>query len=617
MKPTAFRLSLALALTLCAGLVVAQRPEPEPAPPAVEHPIDQAAAYLRELETRLLRVEARMGAMDKRMTRLAEWIRDGVEPTPEPGPEPTRPTPEPTRPPPPEPEPTRPPPIVQALAASWSIVLQNGARVTGTATGADGALDAQVGPFRLTVIWDDFDGPGAAMQPTPTVFLKNCQPDRGVLRWQSGSINAGGFQLDMGAKGAMPPRYALVRSALTLDHWRLLPERVAMPAWVREQALKEIAASKAAWIGPYQASATLKKAAPRFWVTDRDHQAPGGRAIGPYHGGVRDWLAVCEEGRAYRWAEAIDGASRGVWLAFEDGSPWMPGPAGKRYWWSASSTAEYGPPEYTWTADLSGWCAYETALADEGITNIDHGSRFYAGAFALARECRAAAHIARECTLEVLRAYTMDQRVPPTSLATTDDDGYAPLYQTLALPTRPNLERRDAHAIRIVAEAAACGLLTAEERATYLPALMLLAKKADDGRGVLDKTFRGDVEYSGLSAPACMFFQQALIADALRFLGEQPEAREAKAIGDRIAKWWTARPPYYAHTGGSYRSAIEAPHKGAIGHDYALFTWPGTWFGFDGADYKSWSGVLARERGQPFDETLLDYVPPSARGVWN
>lgn len=605
-----------------------ERP-PEPAA-AAEHPIDAAAAYLRELETRLLRLEARMGALDKRMTRLSEWVRDQTGSEPPPGPDP-----EPTRPPPPEPAPTRPPPPeppppTQRLGASWQMTLQDGSQHAGQAVAVAGLLSAKAGPFWLRVGWDDFDGAGTAMAPTPTLVLEHSLPGKVVqladgdpgtrpIYWQSLTLRVDGMAPIQEGRGLLPPRYALARSALTLDHFRLLPETANLPAWLREQMLEEVARSAACRRGPFT-----------LWKCDGesgDAQAGAGQAIGVFHGGARDWATACAEGRWYRLQEMLGSATRGVWLKTATGEEWLPWTTGNWYWWQASAHTDYALAEYRWLDKSSGWVPWEQDIMDQGVRALDHGSRDYAAAFALTPWVQSARWVGREWALEVMRAYSMDRRVPGTSPATADDDGYAPLWQELERPGLGHVDRREAHAVRIMAEAARAGLLTREERATYLPALARLMLKADDGRGVVDHHCQGDAydetlrPGSPLECPAWMFFQAALIADALDILadaleadGELALARDCRALAQRIKAWWGPVPPYFATSSGTWRSAMAAPHAGPLGHDYALWTFPGRWRGWDGANYGSFAGLLGRvQQDDDLGECLLDYVPPQDR----
>lgn len=512
-------------------------------------------------------------------------------------PQPTEPPPAPTTPPRPEPPAPRPPPPTTHGSAEWDLVV-DGKRIRGSARTDTGEIQTQAGPFWLTVIWDSWH---PSMPPTPTLFLKRSQGGRPTAQLSEGRTGTqpawydslrvvvdGTLMLDETKPGLILPRGAIARSRVTVADWGLLPETEAVPAKVRADTVAQFF-GKDRGIGPY-----------RFSRSDTDDQAPSGNRITPHQSGTRGWLGSFSDGRLALWNDTLDAAQRGLWLAEDDGSPWMPGPHGVRYWWQASST-EYALSPWRWeyTPAWKARVPWAEALTQEGITALDHGSRFYGAPFALARWSRAAAHVARECVLEVMRAYSMDRGVPATSPTTHDDDGYTPLWQALELPGRPNLERRDGHAMRVMAEASAAGLLTDWEAATYLPAFVALAEKADDGRGVIDHTtqLHGDTTSSGLQPPVAMFFHSALICDALRFIADECESRSmedvairARAVAERIADWWTKTPPYYARTGGAYKNALEAPHAGSIGHDYAMFIWPGT-FG----PYKSFADLVAHQ----------------------
>ena len=616
--------------------------------------------------TRLSGIARKSAELQAEATRLIQDIRGEPEPPPDPLPDPPTkpqpfpvhgyvgegrvctkcgalptdpvhvlgapdPEPEPTRPP-PDPEPPTRPPTRPTLSAAWDFTLKNGQRVRGGGEAVDGTLRAQAGPFSLAVVWDDFRG---RIDPVPTVFLKNDQAGNGVLRWTKGTISCTSrgdlrFTVDMGANGCMPPRYALVRSALNLGDFEVDPDTQPIPAWLREKCRQESATG--APIGPY-----------RFSTSDRDEHAPAGELIGMYNAGSRSWKLDCSEGRYWLWTHAVDDATRGLWLAKHDGSEWYPGDAADQYWYDASAR-EYamewqksvdGRIGWGWVPATDGWCPYELQLTDEGTTDTQHSPRRDSSAFALAAwGLKAAMFIAREAAAECMRMYSMDKRVPPTTVvaggdsSTHDDDGYSPLWQVLEQAGMAHCDRRDAHIIRGFAEAGTAGLLSVEEARIYLPACAKLLAKADDGRGVLDHGCQGDAGNATVmpgtplhgKCPAAMFFQQALLCEAARWLGDACDkyglavaARTARTVAARIAKWWGSLPPYFAHTGGAFASATLAPHAGPEGHDYALWTHPGTWVGFGGADYKNFAGVLEASKTRTLGEMQLDCVPPADR----
>lgn len=477
--------------------------------------------------------------------------------------------------------------------------------------------------FLLTVIYDKFS---KRMPWTPTVILSapwKTTRARAVRRWRSGTVTVdtefGTAEIDLGQDGEMPPRYAIVQTGLSVEHMHLIGGNVlaAIPTTLRDRCAME-AKRNTAWLGPY-----------RFAVTDRDHAGPGGRMIGPYNGGSHSWKLAFPEGRAWLLAFMIDGFSRGIMLRADDGAEWgaewTPGLDGALYWWDASAMQyarewqDRRPDKrgWGWYPSTDGFCAYGAALAQEVITDTSHAPRRDSAAFALAAlGCKAARYMAREFVVEAMRCWSMDRRVPATSPATPDDNGYTPLWQAIQDPAQPTLDRRHAHLIRAFAEGANLELLTAQERAQYLPALVQIVARADDGRGVLDRSFTGDAAHSGLPAPACMFFQQALLCDALSRLAEAAPGTAGAVLltAQRIARWWGANPPYFAHTGGNYRTALDAPHAGKIGHDYSLFTVRDTWAGygsFDGVVSASVQRVVTQGAGM--GELPLDYVVPARR----
>lgn len=546
--------------------------------------VPQDASRLDTLEKRLDRIEAAQRAHAK---ALADHLRE-CDPAPGPEPDPTV-------------EPTITPPAPE-LTASWSLVLEDGTRLRGTGTAKDGELVTRVGPLALVVLWDDFDGPGARMEPTPTVLLINGLRGAGIVRWRAGAIAAGSFTVDLGANGCALPRGAVVQSALTLDHWRLLGDGAHIPAQLKARALADIEAARAAWIGPY-----------RFFATWTDPAEPGGRSIAPYHGGVRDWFR-CAEGRALRAAEAIGAMSRPMWALADDLSPWQPGDVGARYWWDASAvqyaaewqTAQGGKGWFA-PAKLGSICAYETQLAQRRPADLSHGARWYRAVAANADHSRAFRWmLVNGCWAEVKRSYSMDRRVP----GHPDAKLYNPLWWILEQPkgtTGAWGNRREAHAIMCAAEAEP--YMSEEDRELYLPAFRQLLALCDDGRGVLDHSRTGDARTwgnaAGVQGGIAMHFQQALLHEAAEWIGSP--------VAKRIATWWGPHPaPYFAGTSGGARSAHAAPNslklapiKVAVA-DYTWWTHPET-VRFD----QVLAAALAPGRG--LTESPLDCVPPEAR----
>lgn len=549
------------------GLAVGQRAGRIDLLADVDGPLVTAARQI-EADAAALRAEISgyMEAQSRASRHLAERVSAlellHAEPTPEPEPPRTRPT----RP--------APPPPTQERSVSWSILLRDGSALVGAAATSDDTTELRVGPFELVVVLDDFDGPGATMEPTPTVILSNPYEGSGVVRWQRGTVTVGDLRVDLGPNGAMPPRYAVIQSALTLDHWRLLPEANA-PGWLRTRALAELEQGRAYWRGPY-----------RFFreahVDDND--------LGQFHGGREDWLATCAEGRAMRWAEAIGALSRGIWLDWPDET--------RGYWWDAAAI-QYAPPGWQWKAATDGWCAYEQDISRVPLTDMSHGREWYGAVAALAADCKAARYMLMEAVWpEVRRSYSMH---PGVSVETNSNRRlYSPLHQILGMLPSPSWgNRREAHAINVVAEAAP--YMGATERELYVGAWSTFLDVQVDRFGRADFSFTGDAAGSGLPAPVAMHFQQAQLAGAALNLGTP----KALAAAERIARWWGPSPPYFATTSGSYRSATSAPHKGTAYKPYTWWTHPET---VDPA------AALVTAQGEGFYQSVLDCVPAEARG---
>lgn len=566
--------------------------------------VPTARAYQRAL-ARIKALEARCAALEARLEALEA---PAPEPTPDPRPDP-RPDPGPD--PRPDPPPTGDdlPAIEGPQSVAWNIVLADGARVRGSGVGEDGVFMGRAGPFSVAVLWDDFDGPrGSAMAPTPTLILANAYRGTGIVRWKAGTVSVGRWTVDLGADGAMMPRQAVVRTALGLEEWKLVGGDVPVPQELRARALSDVAASKAAHVGPYE-----------FFAKWTDPSEPGGRSIAPYHGGARDWFNT-PEGRLVRAAEAVGAMSRGLWALNEDGTPWQPGQVGARYWWDASAIqyalewqAAHGGEGWGYSPLPHSSCAYEIPLAALRPADISHGARWYRAVAALAQYSRAFRYMLVDgCWAEIKRSYSMDRRVPGSS----DPNGilYNPLWWILEQSNKGAWgNRREAHAIMVAAEAAP--YMSDEDRALYLPAFAELLVELDDGRGVLDHGCGGDAlnwsKASGVACPVAMHFQQALIHEAAEWLGSFEEGRAAADVALRIATWWGANPaPYFAFTGGAFGTARDAPNsltvepKKTAVVDYTWFTHPET------VDFDA---VLSSAVGRGLTENPLDSVPPAAR----
>lgn len=546
-------------------------------------PLEAAA---RQVERELAARAAADAATDARLERLEALARPPA-PDPDPGPDPPRP-------PRPRPDPTT-PPQTEPLRASWHFELKDGSTVVGAALAADGLLEAQAGPLWLTVVWEDFDGDGFDEEDDWTGILANAQEGRGTVRWRSLELRVNGEPVLAEAAGAMIPRGALLRSSIDLDDWRAIPDAEPVPEFFRGRALAELENSRKAWVGPY-----------RFFVDERTPDAQGGRAVAIHHGGSEDWLAACAEGRAYRWAEALGAMHRPIHMRGKGGAPWRAGVDGGRYWWDASAM-QLAPASWGWGAD-QGW-AYETALRQQVIADISHGGRWRGAVASLAHLSRGARYLlVNVCWEEVRRSYPMEREVPPTRGDIPDDDLYAPLWEILELiapaPSPRWGNRREAHAIATFAEAAP--YLPADVRELYAAAWSTFLARQVDRFGRADFSFTGDVVHSGVPAPAAMHFQQGLLAGAASKLGT-PEALDAAA---RIARWWGTKPPYFAHTGGSFRTATAAPHAGWAHREYTFWTHPET-VDFQAVVDDTIDRMLTQGAG--LGESLLDCVPRGRR----
>lgn len=509
------------------------------------------------------------------------------------------PTPEPDPVPDPRPRPEPEPPERPTRSASWDITLASGERLRGVTSAVGMELHQRIGPFDLRVFWDDF-----ASNLVPSLLIKNGFQGTGTIRWKAGSITVGGWTVDLGQNGAMPARYAIARTAIRLEHWATLGDTPAIPRELRTKALDGILAGEKHWFGPYPFCRSLTNPADQ-----------GGYGIGPYRGGSRDWFR-CPEGRAYRAMEALDSMCRPMWALNDDGSPWMPGDAGDRYWFDAS--ARNYAAEWQERHDGKGWAhdvssaATEQAISDECMPDIAHLARVSGSIAALAEHSRFFRHaLVDGLGAEVKRCYSMDRRVPVDPNA----GQYNPLYWFLDRKDAEGFgNRREAHAARVIAE---CALYDDEMFEVYVPAFVQLLQLCDDGRGVLDHSCGGDaggwaeISSPKVACPVAMHFQQALVHEALNWLAAVPTGRGAEAVANRIASWWGPAPtPYFAHTGGKYRSASAAPNshksepKKTAHPDYSMFTHPET------VDFDA---VLARALDEPLTESPLDCVPPEAR----
>jgi hypothetical protein len=290
--------------------------------------------------------------------------------------------------------------------------------------------------------------------------------------------------------------------------------------------------------------------------------------------------------------------SRGIWL------DWEPGDHGSLYWWEANAI-EYAPAGYQWQPDASGWCPYEVALAAQGITDISHARRWYGAVAALAKDCKAARYMLMQaCWPEIRRSYSMDPRVPFTSLAHNDDDLYMPLRQLLTLlPSTGHGNRREAHAIEVCA--AAAPYMADDERGLYVGAWGTFLDGQVDRFGRADFSFTGDAaSSSGLQPPVEMAFQQQLLCAGGLSLAGVGSTKAARAAA-RIATFLGPDPPYYIHTGGSFATAHASPNKGTALKDYTYWTHPET---------VNFAAIVEASKDRGLGEHPLDCVPPEARG---
>lgn len=489
-----------------------------------------------------------------------------------------------------------------AFHADWKIELRDGTQVVGSAVAKEDVLEAQVGPLCLVVVWEDLDRNGAPDPGRFTSFLTNSQAGRGKVYWSSLLLRVEDQPVLQLGRGVLPPRYCLARTALTFADLARIPETANAPPALRQRGLEEIAKARSEWVGPY-----------RFFIPavdgGADKTGPGGRATAPFHGGRRDWARRFHEGLWYRIHEALGAVSRGIWLQEADGSPWLPGPNGVRYWWDASAL-EYAAqweqwndrPGWSWSAANDNWVPYEKTLANRPLSNFEHAGRWYKAVAAVAQDLRFGTWLlVNVCWPEAERSYSMDPRVPPTKDA--DHILYNPLWylieRTRKAPRVKGIDRREAHAIELFTEAAP--FLPEETVELYAKGWAQFIANVADDRGIVDHSRTGDAASAGLPGDVTMWFQNAMEIVAFRRLAELPGASSAGEVADRLATWWGANPPYYASTSGDFASALEAPHKGTGTPQYVWCVNPTLAPPFQKA--------LANTIRQNWGEPDLDYYP--------